>query len=141
MASGRRRINTLAALIGSALIWTSSANAAPANAADKAIAQKGQPSRKEKASGDNEQQANANQFKIGSVQDLCRIREREILFYSSLILTQSAKYPKEQDPSRKAALLNELNATKQLAIGVENSWQRLSCHMLLYGSPLLGGGR
>lgn len=141
MASGRGCIKTLAALIGSALIWTSSANAAPANATDKATAQKPQQSRQEKANGDNGQQPNANQFKIGSIQDLCRVREREILFYSSLILAQSAKYPKEPDPVVKARLLNELNATKQLAIGAENSWQRLSCHMLLYGSPVLAGGR
>lgn len=137
MASRRGCIKALTALIGSALIWTSSAYAAPLTTSQKGQTQ---PSRQQKAN-ENSQQQNGDQFKIGSVQDLCRIREREILFYSSLILTQSAKYPKELDPNRKSALLNELNATKQLAIGVENSWQRLSCHMLLYGSPLLGGGR
>lgn len=141
MASGRGCIKTLAALIGSALIWTSSANAAPANAADKATAQKPQSSRQEKANGDNGQQPNANQFKIGSVQDLCRIREREILFHASAILSQTAKYLKETDPDRKVQFLNELNTTKALAADVETSWQRLSCFMVLYGNPVLGGGR
>lgn len=141
MASRRGCIKILAALIGSALIWTNSAYAAPANAADKATAQKAQSSRQEKANRDNGQQPNSNQFKIGSVQDLCRIREREILFHASAILSQTAKYLKETDPDRKVQILNEMNTTKALAADVETSWQRLSCFMVLYGSPVLAGGR
>lgn len=96
---------------------------------------------KDKAASDSAQQSTPGQLRIGSVQDLCRVREREILFHASTIIGQTTKYLKEPDPDRKAAILNEMNATKALASDVESSWQRLNCVTLLYGSLTLGGGR
>lgn len=81
------------------------------------------------------------QLKIGSVQDLCRIREREILFHAGALLRQTTAYLNEADIERKTAISIELNATRQMATEAETSWQRLSCFMLLYGSPVLAGGR
>ena len=123
----------------------SAVNAAPPpqQGGETAAAQRAKAgsSQKDKAATDTTQQTASGQLKIGSVQDLCRIREREILFHSSMIIGQTTKYLKEADPDRKAALLNDMNATKALASDVESSWQRLNCVTLLYGSLALGGGR
>lgn len=146
MKSGKGYLLAVATLAAAANISTSSAGAAPpANQAQeqgtpqKAVKQSG--NRDEKARAGGTQPSSPSPLKIGSVQDLCRIREREILFHASMALSQTTNVLKEADPARKAALLSDLNTTKQLAADVENSWQRLSCYMVLYGSPVLGGGR
>lgn len=124
---------------------SSAVNAAPPpqQGSEKPSVQRGKAasSQKDKAAADAAQQTAPGQLKIGSVQDLCRIREREILFHASMIIGQTTKYLKETDQDRKAALLTEMNATKALATDVESSWQRLNCVTLLYGSLALGGGR
>ncbi|MFM7009817.1 MAG: hypothetical protein ACKO0Z_10880 [Betaproteobacteria bacterium] len=146
MKSGKGSLLAVAAFAAATFISTNTANAAPAanQAQEQATPQKAakQPgNREEKGRAGGTQPSNPSQLKIGSVQDLCRIREREILFHASMALSQTTNALKEADPERKAALLNELNTTKSLAADVESSWQRLSCYMLLYGSPVMGGGR
>lgn len=79
--------------------------------------------------------------KIGTINDLCRVREREILFHAGNVLALTADYRKETDPAKKDALLRSLQNEKQFAGYVEQSWERLSCQLLLYGSPSLGNGR
>lgn len=146
MRSGKGYLLAIATVAAAAIMSTSSAVAAQAAnqatvqaASQKAAKQPGNRDDKPRAGGT--QPSNPSPLKIGSVQDLCRIREREILFHASMALSQTTNALKEADPDRKAALLNELNTTKLLAADVESSWQRLSCYMLLYGSPVMGGGR
>lgn len=79
--------------------------------------------------------------KIGSINDLCRVREREILFHAGNVLALTADYRKEADAVKKDALMRSLQNEKQFANYVEQSWERLDCQVLLYGSPGFRGGR
>ncbi len=82
--------------------------------------------------------ANANDGPIKptiatNLAQLCRIRELELVQMSNVLRGQLAELAAAKDPKKQADLGVRYQATKNLLVDMEQSWQRLNCTGLLYG--------
>lgn len=69
---------------------------------------------------------------LDSLNQLCNIRQREILAFNKLIIQESINYIKSKDETSKARGLLAIKSAKEAAGFAEISWQRLNCYDHLY---------
>ncbi len=71
---------------------------------------------------------------ISNVQQVCQIREREIVSINGALSQRNAAAARENDQTRKNAILASMEGTRAALRETEASWDRMDCGQILYVS-------
>lgn len=69
-----------------------------------------------------------------NVIQLCRTKEVEMVQMANFVQIQLREIMSAKDAKKQAELGAQYQTTKNILQDLENSWQRLSCTMILYGA-------
>ncbi len=68
---------------------------------------------------------------VANMQQLCRLKEIEIVQMSNLAGRILQEINLVKDPKKQAELGNRYQSTKNILVDMESSWQRLSCTTMI----------